>query len=286
MNFFKLIVCTSLFLFAPLMCSAQTIKISGGAGLSREVAPQDTLDYTAIRCEYTQWIVQDTLQPKKWTKDRMFLQIGSKVSKFSNYDSFINDSIIRAQTMEGLSISEILASGMSRKRGGIKYEVLKGYPKGKNTYTGDMFADYFSYEELIKIPRWELSQDTMTILGYLCKKAICTFYCREYTAWYAPEIAVSEGPWKLSGLPGLILKVYDKKRQIQFDAVAIEKVGWKDPIFNVLREGLQKTTKAKFQKAYADYMKNPASVMQKTVDVSNLTNSVKSKPYNPIELCD
>ena len=285
MNFFKLIVCTSLFLFAPLMCNAQ-IKISGGADLPRVVAPQDTLDYTIIRCEYTQWVVQDTLQPKKWTKDRMLLQIGSEISKFFNYSNFINDSISRKQILEGLSLEKIVNSGFGRARGKINYEIFRGYPQRKNTYIGNMSIDYFLYEEDVKKPEWELLPDTLTILGYLCKKATCTFHCREYTAWYAPEIPISEGPWKLTGLPGLILKAYDKKRQIQFDAVAIEKVEWMDPIIHIRRNRLQKTSKAKFQKAYADYMKNPATIDQQYIISSSQPARNTSKPYNPIELCE
>jgi hypothetical protein len=37
------------------------------------------------------------------------------------------------------------------------------------------------------------------------------FKGREYIVWYAPSIAYAEGPWKLGGLPGLILEAYDKE---------------------------------------------------------------------------
>jgi GLPGLI family protein len=60
------------------------------------------------------------------------------------------------------------------------------------------------------------------ILGFQCKKAVGTFRGRRYVAWYCPEIPVPYGPWKLYGLPGLILEAYDESHQIAFLPEKIE----------------------------------------------------------------
>lgn len=54
-------------------------------------------------------------------------------------------------------------------------------------------------------------------------KATCTFRGREYTAWFCVDIPISNGPWKFGGLPGLILKVYDKDHLFVFESIEIEK---------------------------------------------------------------
>ncbi len=55
--------------------------------------------------------------------------------------------------------------------------------------------------------RMEVRPEKVTILGYTCDEASMTFRGRSYHVWYTPQIPLSEGPWKLSGLPGMILKV-------------------------------------------------------------------------------
>lgn len=77
-------------------------------------------------------------------------------------------------------------------------------------------------EKLPKID-WKINLNKKdTILGKLCYKAIGDFRGRTYSVWYAPNLPVKFGPWKIQGLPGLILKLNDNFKQIDFDAVSIE----------------------------------------------------------------
>ncbi|QKG80143.1 GLPGLI family protein [Tenuifilum thalassicum] len=68
---------------------------------------------------------------------------------------------------------------------------------------------------------WKIEHDTKIIGRFKCQKATCTFRGREYSVWFTPDIPVSFGPWKLSGLPGLILEAADKRSEILFRAVEI-----------------------------------------------------------------
>lgn len=59
-------------------------------------------------------------------------------------------------------------------------------------------------------------------LGRKVKMAKCRFRERNYTAFYCPDIPISDGPFKFNGLPGLILKISSDDNFISFVATKIE----------------------------------------------------------------
>jgi GLPGLI family protein len=77
--------------------------------------------------------------------------------------------------------------------------------------------DYYLIRELKPDFGWQITEERKSIGGYECIKAVSQpFRGRMYEAWFAPEIPISNGPWKLGGLPGLILEAEDKKGQVKF----------------------------------------------------------------------
>lgn len=56
---------------------------------------------------------------------------------------------------------------------------------------------------------WEILPDEKRIDSMLCVKARCHFRGRDYIAWFVPEIPLPYGPWKMGGLPGLIVDLQD-----------------------------------------------------------------------------
>lgn len=80
---------------------------------------------------------------------------------------------------------------------------------------------------------WVISNtDTDTILGYHCMLATTQFRGRTYTAWFALDIPINDGPWKFHGLPGLILKVEDSKGIFTFNAIGLEWVNKQEVKYN------------------------------------------------------
>ena len=53
---------------------------------------------------------------------------------------------------------------------------------------------------------WMLSEDTLTVGGYLCRQATATYRGVRWQVCYTEEIPSSAGPWRLRGLPGLIVE--------------------------------------------------------------------------------
>ena len=70
-----------------------------------------------------------------------------------------------------------------------------------------VFENKYLVEEEIPTMEWTIGEDSVqTILGYECHKATTKFRGREWNVWFTEEIPVSLGPWKLNGLPGIILQ--------------------------------------------------------------------------------
>ncbi|MGO1594994.1 MAG: GLPGLI family protein [Sphingobacterium sp.] len=69
---------------------------------------------------------------------------------------------------------------------------------------------------------WELSEQTDTIGDLVCQIPYTNFGNRNWKAYCNPEIPISDGPYKFSGLPGLIVRIVDGKGHWDFTLSSIE----------------------------------------------------------------
>ena len=69
---------------------------------------------------------------------------------------------------------------------------------------------------------WVVTDSTMTVVDYECFMATSDYHGRKWTAWFAPEIPIGDGPWKLCGLPGIILQAESDGGQYRFVADGIQ----------------------------------------------------------------
>jgi GLPGLI family protein len=58
-------------------------------------------------------------------------------------------------------------------------------------------------------PKWLLSDQYKTIGKFKCQMASTDLLGRKWEAWFTSEIPYPYGPWRLNGLPGLILEAND-----------------------------------------------------------------------------
>ena len=101
-------------------------------------------------------------------------------------------------------------------------EIYRNLEKGKFTTYSTVFGSHYLITEDITIPEWTMYEDsTITVLGMKCKKATTNFRGRYWEVWYTEEIPISQGPWKLCGLPGMILKANSPKFML-IEAISIK----------------------------------------------------------------
>lgn len=69
---------------------------------------------------------------------------------------------------------------------------------------------------------WEILPDEKKMDSMVCVKARCRFRGREYIAWFVPEIPLPYGPWKMGGLPGLIVDLQDVDENLVIQLQSIQ----------------------------------------------------------------
>ena len=140
---------------------------------------------------------------------------------------------------------------------------------------------------------WQLTDSINSICSYECHQAIAKFKGRTWIAWYTEDIPIDNGPWKLSGLPGLILKAHDSENDYVFTAVGLTTDKGSTPIYykgKTFEPIDRKSLTSIYKKYYADpigYLlqdaKYAAIVKIKDEKGNILKHSKRAEPYNPIE---
>ena len=72
------------------------------------------------------------------------------------------------------------------------------------------------FQDTLHPIQWFLTDERKVIDSLECYLATAIFRGREYFAWYCPSIPIANGPWKLGGLPGLIVEAYDSNKDLYF----------------------------------------------------------------------
>jgi len=179
-------------------------------------------------------------------------------------------------------------------------EVWTDYPDGKVTVRDAIPPTIYETQEERKPINWELSDDTLTVAGFLCKFATCQLHGRKWTALYSEDIPTSAGPWKLCGLPGLILKAETNDGIHRFTLASLQRIA--SPIYYETNAITSKTTEEKLIKNRIKtfgnrlYPKNPYYYitvnLNRTADVTStnegmIINNVfvndKAHVYQPLE---
>lgn len=258
----KKIICLLLFVF-PLLVRAQEISIGGSwANEPAKLGKNKTLDTSVMECIYNYRIIDHSIGDMR--EYYAILEIGDTVSKFESYGSYRLDSALVGK--QQMTLGEYF-DFYNKYSPDFKEFLLENVNANKLSYYGKVSIDKFMYHEEVPHIDWALSDSTKEICGYLCHKATCDFRGRKWIAWYC-DIPKSVGPWKLNGLPGLILAAETEDKEHTFSAISVRKSS--SPII-VRDTEYFKTTRENFNKAVADYKSDP-------------TKSWKNSPLAPKDM--
>lgn len=210
---------------------------------------------------------------ENYKQNQVFVLLGnSEDYYFAGYQNFLNDSkeYIPSE-MDFQSISDYFKERVIKKNG--KLNVLFSFSNNN-----------IKYEEAIPL-KWVLYGDTKTISGVKCQMAAINMFGRRWIAYFSKEHSQNIGPYKFYGLPGLIMELYDTKKDYYFVASKVEKYNNKVEynIHNFKNFSKENYLKAKFN---IEFNGAGLPVMQGEMkrDFDQMMERRKKRYNNPIEL--
>ena len=188
---------------------------------AKRVVEERNLEAALVEIVYKRVKVTDTLHiDTDYETDFLTLRAGKSISAFYSAKKKSNDSIMERNF--DYVASMLKDNKTFSEYSGLEKEVIyKNYPAGKVTVHSRYSLSNWVYEEEWEKPIWEITDSTATIGGYECLLATSEYRGRRWFAWFTPEIPIQEGPWKLCGLPGLILEACDARKHYHFTAQAV-----------------------------------------------------------------
>lgn len=199
---------------------------------SLSIPGQPSSDHLLLKYQYI--YQKDTLNGSTFRPDIHIMQIYPDKSVYYSLRTYEMKSVYGSK--EGRKKwQELFQKGMTKvnaggslldfmnnlPRLGDQELIIKGdSPEFMKVYDTIGNEQYF-YEDEVHLD-WTLSDSIKVVLGYECQMATTTFRGRTWVAWFAYEIPVSNGPWKLYGLPGLICEAYDIQKQYYYMLTGLE----------------------------------------------------------------
>jgi GLPGLI family protein len=169
--------------------------------------------------------IRDTTNRDKPYTENMILFLGAQSSAYKSYDRKLQDAMMKKQVAQ--QIADQKGSG-----GPIRINVTSRvattrtefyqFPLDKKLVRKERLITPYLIEEQMPVINWKISNDTASFSGLHCQKATGHFKGRDYTAWFCPDLPFHSGPWKLNGLPGLIVEAYDTNKEVVFKFDSME----------------------------------------------------------------
>lgn len=265
---------TAVLLTCSMQMAAQTRVVVRSTSLTN--GETENIDNAKYRISYEgKWVNNPAIKPFIYTDSEMRLDIGDKVTWFYDRTKQVRDSIMSASIKAGNYDFSNLPKG-----GRFPFIFYKNYPAvGKSIQLESLGRDVYQCTENMETPNWQLIPDSSSnIIGYHCLLAKTNFKGRTWFAWYAEDIPMQEGPWKLCGLPGLILKAYDENQEFEFTAIGMSTLSTPSPI-TISKEKREEISQKDLRTAKEKF--TPGMVLEG----SNIKSvKIQDEKGNPIDL--
>lgn len=196
------------------------------------------------------------------TSDQIFREVGilffgEKDALYRSYDRYVSEKYLNR------NVNEIASQGVvsTRQANGSRDLYYSDLAVTKLTRVrpfrgGNQFEVTYAMKEDIVPVKWQIMNETRMMGGYSCQKALGTIKGRIYTAWFCSDLPYNFGPWKLQGLPGLILEASDARNSLSFRLKKVELMNGAIEYIETIKN-MVSTTEVAFETMRKAYYENP-----------------------------
>lgn len=179
--------------------------------------------------------------------DYMNLDTNGKKSYYSNAVKFERDSVYNIDKSY-----PALLKGKHYDRN-LNYTIEKDYAdKTINFY--DKFKNVSFVITDNETAKWKMENEFKKINTMNCQKAVAEYKGRKWEAWFCKDFPVSDGPYKFSGLPGLVVSIKDSGNDHTFDLIQIKKI---NTVNAFIPKNNKQMTNEEYRKLLKNYLFNP-----------------------------
>nr|WP_314490621.1 GLPGLI family protein [uncultured Chryseobacterium sp.] len=229
---------------------------------------------------YEYKFVKDSTEKSKSETEIMALDATKIGSKFYSLKKSIADSI-------HLNRVQKEAKDFSGIDWGLVPDVVeKTYPDFKIEFFTIFEMDKYKVTDRRKLD-WKILPDKEKVGELNTQKASVNFAGRTWTAWFATDIPIQDGPYKFHGLPGLIIKLEDKTQSHSFVLREIKKLPanyqWESDNKKKSFNATIPLDEIKYKKQFVDFRNNPAKSLRQIVS-SNQKIRIIDETGKPLDI--
>lgn len=216
-------------------------------------------DKSIAKVHYQFKHVNDTIQPDKYLSDEVVTYLGTSSSYYTSYSSTRVSEQIATQMASPTFDGNIIVTGTGTA---IKETYLIDILTPKLDVIKSVGTARFVLS--VKFPEqdWQIEEETKIIGGYNCQKATTSFKGRNYVAWFCPDIPMPYGPWKLHGLPGLILAANDDKNEVVFEYAGFDRLDAENSLVIAVSPDAKKSTEQEVLVLEKAFKENPSAFIK------------------------
>ena len=211
------------------------------------------------------------------SKDVLFLELNSDRSFCYSYYTYQTDSLRTSPNgqevwnqMFRASLAKDGTSAISFPHKRSTFTIVKNHKSREIKIKDVIDVDIYEYTIPLDEFDWQIQDSTEIILGYTCILATTSYRGRQWEVWFTPDIPLSDGPWQLCGLPGLIIKARDIDDLFNFNLSEFRLCN--NPIKDWIDKG-RGTTRKEFLKLKYKYLKNIPTMFNAEFDTNISTNT-------------